>query len=331
MKLDVCAITVTYGNRWHLLRQVLEGLFGCPNVCEIIVVDNCADDPIAELVEQAGWSDKVRVVRSEQNTGSAGGFSIGLSLGAKSAATLLWLLDDDNMPLPGTLDRLLAAYMMMGEDPNVLLQCYRGDRYQYVVAATEGGRVGLIPNSFQGLHVRNIPGKILNRILPRPKTARLRFPCVEIECAPYGGLLLSRHWIEQIGLPNSDFFVYLDDYEFTYRITGAGGKIYLCASCELKDVDQSWSVKEPGVRSLLSPESPAFRVYYSVRNQTFLERNLSTSTTMYLANMIVVLCGLFVWSLAAGHSVRTFITRARLIKRAIREGWRGELGFRSGL
>ena len=167
---DVCVVTVTYGRRWHLLRQVLHELVSHhEKISKIIVVDNDLAEPISELVNESGWAPKVNVVRLGHNAGSAGGFGAGLQAGMQSGARLLWLLDDDNRPRPGALDRLLFAYSMMGEDPSVLLQSYRGDRYQYVVAATEGRFVGIIPNSFQGLHVGNIPLKLLNQFRSRSK------------------------------------------------------------------------------------------------------------------------------------------------------------------
>ena len=292
------------------------------------MVDNGSVDPIAKLVDESGWAAKVSVISLCKNCGSAGGFGAGLWAAMQSGARLLWLLDDDNRPRPGALDRLLAAYSMMGEDSNVLLQCYRSDRYQYVVAATEGQSVGIVPNSFQGIHLRNVPTKLLNQFRSPRKRTRIQFPCIEIDCAPYGGLLLSRHWVEQVGLPNPDFFVYLDDYEFTYRITNAGGRIYLCSTSELEDLDQSWSVREPGARSIFSPSAPAMRVYYSVRNQTFLEKRLCSSRVIYIGNMIVALSILFLWSLTARHSLRSFRLRMGLLGRAIREGWNGKLGVR---
>jgi GT2 family glycosyltransferase len=326
---DVCVVTVTYGRRWYLLQRVLHELFNHhEKISKIIVVDNGSAEPISKLVDESGWAPKVSVVSLGHNAGSAGGFGAGLQAGMQSGARLLWLLDDDNRPRPGALDRLLSAYSMMGEDPSVLLQSYRGDRYQYVVAATQGRFVGIIPNSFQGIHIGNIPGKLLNQFRSPSKNTRIRFPCVEIECAPYGGLLLSRHWVEQVGLPNSDFFVYLDDYEFTYRITNARGRIYLCATSELEDLDQSWSTKDPGARSIFSPSAPPLRVYYSVRNQTFLEKRLCSSRVIYVANMTIALTFLFFWSLTAGHSIRSLGARLSLLGRAIREGWSGKLGVR---
>jgi GT2 family glycosyltransferase len=323
---NVCAITVTYGHRWHLLKQVLLELVDHARVKSVIVVDNGSTDPISKRVDESGWGAKVSVVNLGRNTGSAGGFGAGLEAGADSGANLLWLLDDDNRPQPGALDRLLAAYSMMGEDPNVLLQSYRSDRYQYIVAVTEGRFVGLVPNSFQGIHLRNLPTKILDKLRAPRKKTRIHFPCVEIDCAPYGGLLLSYHWVEKVGTPNPDFFVYLDDYEYTYRITSAGGRIYLCSASELEDLDQSWSVKEPGARSIFSPSAPAMRVYYSVRNQTFLERRRCSSRVIYISNMVLALSILSCWSLTAGHSLRSFGLRVALLGRAVREGWTGKLG-----
>ena len=77
-----------------------------------------------------------------------------------------------------------------------------------------------------------------------------------------------------------------------------------------------------------SPSAPPLRVYYSVRNQTFLEKRLCSSRVIYIANMMVALTVLFFWSLTAGHSMRSFGARFSLLGRAIREGSSGKLGVR---
>jgi glycosyltransferase involved in cell wall biosynthesis len=299
------------------------------SIDHIVVVDNGSLEPIAQRVEESGWDSKISVIRLPENVGSAGGFAAGMQRAMQSSADMFWLLDDDNRPRPCALDRLLAAHQMMGGGVDVLLQCYRGDRYQYVAAATAGISPGIIPNSFQGLHIRNLMSKILNQFRSPPNNTQIRFPCMEIPCAPYGGLLLSRSWPERVGLPDQKFFVYLDDYDFTYRITRAGGRIYLCAVSELEDLDVSWSVQDPGARSIFSPTAPPMRVYYSLRNGTYLERQLSTSQTVYVINMTIALTALSFWALTTGQSLGALRKRYALVFRAIRDGWVGSLGTRN--
>jgi len=66
-----------------------------------------------------------------------------LRLGLKAAGGASWLLG------AGVKSQItgMARQFMLGDDPKILLQSYRSDRYQYYVAATEGRNVGIAPNS----------------------------------------------------------------------------------------------------------------------------------------------------------------------------------------
>ena len=91
----VCAITVTYGQRWHLVSQVLlELLKHHESIDHIVVVDNGSLEPIAQRVEESGWNSKISVVRLPENVGSAGGFAAGIERAMQSNADMFWLLDE---------------------------------------------------------------------------------------------------------------------------------------------------------------------------------------------------------------------------------------------
>src|SRR5271157_5146818 len=74
--MDVTAVTVTYGDRWNLLRQSLGGAFKA-GAARAIVLDNGCPTPIAPLAE-AEFPGQVHTVRLDRNLGSAGGFHAAL-------------------------------------------------------------------------------------------------------------------------------------------------------------------------------------------------------------------------------------------------------------
>lgn len=326
--MSVCAVLVTYGSRLELIRRTLEAVIGHhPAINDVVVVDNGSDYDLLRALSDAGLADRVHVVRLGSNEGSAGGFAAGLQAAAELPCDLIWLLDDDNRPKPGALQRLLDAYSMLGGSPQNLLVSLRPDRYHYVAATQDATAEQIVPNHFQGMSVGKFIGLALRRVAPRLQVSRApKFACVRLQFAPYGGLLLAREWTAWVDGPDRDFYVYADDFEYTARIRRNGGHLYLCATSEIEDIDVSWYASAPGARSLVDGASPDFRVYYSVRNQAVLEKQEQTSIYLYWINVWVGLGVLSIWSLLKVRSPTWLLLRVRLILRAIADGRTGRLG-----
>lgn len=103
----ISAVMLAY-NRKPWVEIVLDKLDALP-VDEVIVVDH-GDDGTSDLVERR--RGRARAVRVGHNLGIAG-----RNLGAAEASgDLLLMLDDDSYPLPGAVERLVAA---MDDDPNI--------------------------------------------------------------------------------------------------------------------------------------------------------------------------------------------------------------------
>ncbi len=54
------------------------------------------------------------------------------------------------------------------------------------------------------------------------------------------GLFFHKDLIEKIGLPDESYFLYVDDFDFTYRITKAGGEIWMVTNSHLHDLESSF-------------------------------------------------------------------------------------------
>lgn len=328
----VCAVTVTYGKRWCLLREVLTTLISHhPAISDIIVVDNGSDDDIPRLVSQLR-SDKIGVIRLNENTGSANGFKVGIKAALETDAEFFWLLDDDNRPEQHCLARLLHAYETLGEDLNNVLLSLRRDRKEYVEAVYEGFRVGIKTNSFLGFHLKDVPQKIVKRLRKKRNAlgnydlSNCRYPLISVGYAPYGGLLFHRSWVEKIGFPNEQFYLYTDDYEYTTRVIQYGGRIYLCAFAEIKDLEQSWHIKTR-YHALIDPCSDELRLYYAVRNRVNLEiMRYIKSGFIYRLNMIIYLSWLALYGLVTFKNPVTLWRRLKCLIKAIQDGWSGRLG-----
>ena len=77
--------------------------------------------------------------------------------------------------------------------------------------------------------------------------------------------------IDKIGLPSEDYFIFLDDYEFSHRVKLVDGKLYLLPNCLIKDIDQISYSNYSRFTNLVRFEKRE-RVYYAARNHFVFEK-----------------------------------------------------------
>jgi GT2 family glycosyltransferase len=103
--LDCCA----YYNRKDLLSQCLDCVFAQSRPSDkVIIIDNCSSDGTADML-RAEWCDRVQVHSLSRNIGAAGGFNVGIRIAYQGGADFVWVMDDDVMPEPDALAKLLEA------------------------------------------------------------------------------------------------------------------------------------------------------------------------------------------------------------------------------
>lgn len=325
----VAVVTVTYGKRWHYLQQVIARLLQDQLVGPIVVIDNAAEDRIAEQVQTQGWNQRVSVIEMGENSGSAKGYKVGIAKAVKFAdIEFIYLLDDDNLPDENAISELLNGYSKSGLNWKVALLSLRPDRPEYVNAAKTGQPLRHIKNSFLGFHVMNAIRKITGQSNKKSSFQAQPVDSVEVDYAPYGGFLMHKKWVEAIGLPDEDYYLYADDHEYTSRIPVNGGKILLCPNSRVIDIETSWHLQaNNGAPPLFSKNSSEFRIFYSVRNRVTLERRfLITNNFVYLVNIFVSLLARSFLVLLKEKDFRALYGRSRLLYSAIKSGFVEKLG-----
>ncbi len=332
---NTCLVTVTYGDRFQFLQSVIEAAFK-NGVFKIFIVSNNAEPNSLEYLRtlEAESKGSIDVIYLPENIGSAGGYKVGLEKAAHcSDCEFIWLLDDDNQPTPNALDELLKHYKELSSTfpPHQLgLLSIRQDREQLQRAARIVDAYKIFPrtSSFLGFHVLDLPRKIMKglrlkrpeKLLQSPKSA------VEIPFGPYGGLFFHKILLQEIGYPDERFFVYADDTEFTFRLTKRGKKLFLIPSSTIQDIDNSWHIKVKGshFEQLLLGDSD-FRIYFSVRNQAYVDRYVwMNNYLIYAINKSFFLAILALFT----YLVHKKIPRFELIYKAIRDGERQHLGLK---
>jgi GT2 family glycosyltransferase len=326
IKYKVCVLTVTYANRWQFLEQVLSRLLSLPQVAQVVVVNNASVYSVDEKV--AGLAvDRVTVLNNAENIGSAGGYKQAMEYAYhQTDCDMMWLLDDDNLPDEEALAGLLAKWdEIAGANDKKALYCLREDRLPHVkIARGENpARYYLVPNNFMGFSVFNI---LKNR--GYKKNNRFGAGVAYLDKAmmpyvPYGGLLMHRCMIDVIGYPDERFFVYVDDSEYTYRITQSGATIWLVQACKVIDVDISQGINYQHKlfhSHLLDLWS--FRNYYAVRNRMYFYGKVAvTSPWIFKLNKALYMTYLWAISQLSGKQ-----NQYRKLASAVNDGLAGKLG-----
>ncbi|MHC1698700.1 MAG: glycosyltransferase [Geobacteraceae bacterium] len=325
---SLSVVTVTYGDRWHLLEKVL---LECRSqgVKEVVVVDNAATLPMDHLTQAFGQF--VKVLHVPHNSGSAAGFKMGLKYALDAGAEYILMLDDDNVPAPGSialLSQALAESLRQHPSGHVAVLGNRShpDAPQNLAEKS----VQLRPGCFLGFHFSDMPAKIMRRLGKKQQKHNLPDSpgTIETGVSTYGGLMFHRNLIDKIGFPREDFILYMDDYEWTYRITSQGGIILLIADAHVIDLEMQWNFGSGFKNSFevwLLGKGDA-RAFYTARNRVYFEALLQPhNTAVYLLNRFLFLTLLCFYAWKTGQKMRH-----GLLLEAIADGENGRLGTAPG-
>jgi rhamnopyranosyl-N-acetylglucosaminyl-diphospho-decaprenol beta-1,3/1,4-galactofuranosyltransferase len=236
----VVAVVVTY-NRRDLLVEALTAVLGQSRVPDlVIVVDNASTDGTADMVRSRFPS--ARLATAQRNTGGAGGFAYGLALALADAADLVWLMDDDTVPEPGALAALLDARALHPGGPPTLIASR--------VVWTDGR-----PHPMNTPRTKPFASKA-------ERAAAAAAGCLPIRSASFVSILVDASVSRARGLPEADYFLWNDDFEFTARLLrGQAG--LLCPA----------SVVVHKTRAFGSTDAdPGQRFFYEVRNKVWTLR-----------------------------------------------------------
>ncbi len=79
---------------------------------QLMVIDNASEPAAAATIASLGLSHRVDILRLERNLGPAGGYARGIRRFLETDHPLVWIVDDDMLPGPGTLAHLRRTCLM---------------------------------------------------------------------------------------------------------------------------------------------------------------------------------------------------------------------------
>jgi rhamnopyranosyl-N-acetylglucosaminyl-diphospho-decaprenol beta-1,3/1,4-galactofuranosyltransferase len=234
----VTAVVVTH-NRRRLLLEALAAVYAQSRTPDaVIVVDNASTDGTAAAV-RAHYPAAV-LAGLARNTGGAGGFACGMALALADGADLVWLMDDDTVPGPGALGALLKARERHPAPPPALVASR--------VFWTDGRA-----------HPMNTPrARPLASRAERASAAAVG--CVPIRSASFVSVLVDAGVCRQRGLPQADYFLWNDDFEFTTRLL-RGNTGLLCPASVVTHKTATFAATDT---------DPGERFFYEVRNKIWM-------------------------------------------------------------
>ncbi|WP_162846985.1 glycosyltransferase [Mucilaginibacter gracilis] len=320
----VCAVTVTYENRWHLLKQVILRLLSFDNTSHVVVVNNASPYNVKNKALELG-DDRVIVLDCAENLGSTGGYKKGLEFAHTLNTDFIWLLDDDNLPSEVGLDALLNNWDELGAEPDkTALFSLRTDRIHHIHMAKGASpyRYYLVPDNFLNFTFLR-PYIKFRKLADKFKKYQKFKKRVEIPLASYGGFFLHKDMIDKIGYPDEKFYLYFDDAEYTYRVTAGGGKIWLISGSVITDIDHSFQVnyKRRFLHSI-HLDLWNYRTYYFTRNGTyFYQLNATKRPWVFSINKFLFMSWLKFLSIVGSKQ-----NEYKKLAAAVQDGLNGNLG-----
>jgi rhamnopyranosyl-N-acetylglucosaminyl-diphospho-decaprenol beta-1,3/1,4-galactofuranosyltransferase len=248
---NVAAVYATF-NRRELALRCVEGLLNqTAPLSQIIVVDNGSTDGTAASFESHRNRGNVTLIPLTENIGNPGGIKVAMEHALSNGARWIWILDDDAMPHPQALEKLIAH--ATGEEAVFS---------SHVIDPETGDP------SWPYLSLLKEERKLVSKKEELPEQVLF-----EVRGA-WLGALVPRRLIEKAGLPNPGLFIRGEDEEYPARLKRAGCRFYCVKDSILEHPAAPKLIHFTlfGRHFFYEPGLPLWKAFYLVRNQTYVRR-----------------------------------------------------------
>jgi len=244
---DLSIIIVNWNTKEYLLpclREIFERGQGMSR--EVILVDNGSKDGSGDEVKKAFPS--VHVIQNEENLGFAKAVNQGLK---NSSGRYILLLNPDTQVKNGATERLVSFMDACSDAAVAGAQLLNAD----------GSKQNSIAN-FPSLASELLNKSLLRWLFPKkfPGKRRNYSEPFEVDSVIGACMMVRREAMKQVGLLDEDYFLFLEETDWCYRMRKAGWKVYHVPQAEVYH-SQGKSVEKEKKRAKVE--------YYRSRNLFF--------------------------------------------------------------
>ena len=306
----VCVGIVSY-NRKDLLISLLNDLSNQSfPIYEIIIVDNCSsdgtpdsliineiiDDYVPGQLSDSVWRDIIiHYYRNAENVGGSGGFAKVFELFLSGDSDCIWAMDDDVSPERDCLSEMMKY---LDADAKVCVACRGDDNY------TDYAITGYDLSTLRLFHYQDCKRGRIN-------SNELTDPYVEVKDMTFEGPLFARKIVEEIGLPDAEYFILFDDTDYACRASEYT-KIRYIRNAKLHKMIIPTKIKN---------DKWGWKAYYKMRNSVYLERKLGKNIRVRYVRPLLRMGDLWLRAI-----LRKRFSRAQWIVKAYRDGIKGNMG-----
>jgi GT2 family glycosyltransferase len=292
--INLSIIIVNWNTKEYLL-PCLESIFKKDNriSLEIIVVDNGSQDGSGKEVKKK--FPFIHVIENKKNLGFAKAVNQGLE---KASGRYFLLLNPDTQVRHGAIERLVSFMESHPEAGVAGGQLFNAD----------GSRQNSIAN-FPSLATEFFNKSLLRWLFPKrfPGKEREYLEPIEVDSVIGACMGVRREAMDQVGLLDEDYFVFLEETDWCYRMKRAGWRIYHVPQVEVYHFQG---------RSAEAERKKARVEYYRSRYHFFKKNRGNLQWAVLLTGLLVRL----VFELLA-------MMIASLISLFMIQGWRKKLSI----
>ncbi|MEO0164981.1 MAG: glycosyltransferase family 2 protein [candidate division WOR-3 bacterium] len=244
----------------------IESLQRCSYVdFDLIVVDNGSQPEDVNLLEER-CGRCVKIIRNETNLGFAGGVNKGIATALKNDSPFILLLNNDTVVDPEFLEILISH---MVADPEIGIATPKINYYSAPAKIwSAGGYISKLRAS--GFSYGEGRGEAKFSL---PRTVTFASGCC---------MLIRTEMLKKVGLFDENYFLYLEDSDFCYRVVHHGYKILYVPESRIFHKVNMTSKKKSAVLPL----------YYTTRNRLYFARKfLGNMFFLSAAYLMVTLLG----------------------------------------
>jgi GT2 family glycosyltransferase len=273
--IDLSVIIVNWNTKEFLLPCVKSVLGKGQGVSmEVIVVDNGSND--GSGVEVKRLFPVLRLIENDSNLGFAKAVNQGLRLFSGRYALLL---NPDTQVKEGSVEKLLSfmeAHPKAGAAGAQLVN-------------SDGTKQNSMAN-FPSLATELLNKRVLRRLFPKrfPGKERSYAEAIEVDSVIGACMVVRRKAIEGVGFLDEDYFLFLEETDWCYRMKKAGWKVYHVPQAEVVHF-QGKSAEKDKKRS---------RVEYYRSRYHFFKKNRGKAQwfTLLIGRMLGLLLELIYWT-----------------------------------